>query len=63
MTDPPNVAPMDVPEMAPIEDLTSKTQGKTHAHFFIDQTVPLTESEGCIPVETQQIRPMSGQRS
>ena len=57
MIDPPNVAPMDAPKMTPIEKLTYETQGKTHTHFFIDQTVPLTEGEGCIPVETKQIRP------
>ena len=54
LIDPSNITPMNVPDMAPVEYLT---QGKTHAHFVIDQTEPLNESEGCILVETKQIRP------
>ena len=50
----------DTPEMTPIEELANATQGTTHAHFFIDPIVPLTEEKGekCKPVETAQQRPL-----
>ena len=54
MIDPSNITPMNVPDMTPVEDLT---QGKTHTEFFINQTKPLNEGEGCILLEKELIRP------
>ena len=54
MIDPSNITQMNVPDMTPVEELT---QGKTHTEFFINQTKPLDENEGCILLEKEQIRP------